>query len=197
VNTLVWWGDTIAPGIMPHQRRDNSIERIAEDVERYFSKKSGFYYAMDRDIGNYSARKLDGFFVKSRGITYAPKIEDLAKFTEGWYGVFACYQSFREDSHGLLRRSNSRYFSLVDVQGHTLVQNLMGAQYSFLMNDKILKPERFDDRTRLRLANYKKDGYFELANPKLVPDDLFRGSDVVVLESILVLELFKVQEAVE
>ncbi|PXA03294.1 hypothetical protein DDZ13_12785 [Coraliomargarita sinensis] len=194
LNILIWWGETIAPEIMPHQRRDSSIERIAEDVERYFDHKSWFYGSLDRYAGKYSKRNLKGYVIVSHGRTHAPSLEELSKLTEGWYGVIACYQQYKPNASGRLRPVRSHYFTFVGVQGRSLLQNYMGVQYSFLMKDKLLAGSRLDENKRLRLANYKKEGYLEVTNPALVPGNLFGEDDVVVLESVLALELLKIPE---
>lgn len=193
VNILVWWGDTIAPDIMPHSRRDNSIERIADDIQIYFDDDSNSFARITQGMENYSEKKLKGHAVKVHPRVNAPDMDELEKLTNGWNGVVALYGLYDSHSSGDFRRVGGRYTTLVDVQGRSLLNTLMGFHYSLQIGDKRVFP---DERQLSRLLRGSAEkGFLEVVNPSLVPGPLLSDGKVVLLESVVAFELFKLPDA--
>lgn len=198
VNILVWWGDTIAPESMPHNKRERSIERIANDIESYFRDDSNSTKRIREGMMRYSEHKLDGYAIRYIYQRHAPSIDELSKLMNKWYGIVALCGIYEENSSGELSRLSGRYTTLADVQGKTTIHNLMGRQYFLLMSDEVVGIDRFPSSwTRRMIEGTDRKGYLQVANPSLVPGNLFPKDKIILLEMILSFEIYKLPEVVD
>lgn len=193
VNVLVWWGDLLEPEIMPYSDREKSIKRISKDIERYVGNYTNSPRMFSIGIRTYNERRLDAYAIETTAATNYPTIDELNEKANGWEGAFVSYSFYELDSSDKLRRVGARTATLVEVEGQTIIQNLMGTQYELKMSATPIEDEKLPEFMLRSLDSSRKDGCYEVVNVPFGSEPFIPEGQIAIIEVLHSFRLLKLE----